>query len=82
MNDPIKQVDWPVLIKYLQAAGMTQTQLAEKTGMSTAGISQIASEKSKFRAGDQATSLLMLFMKMTNKDVPIVGDHHKIMESE
>lgn len=53
-------MDWKQLISELQATGLTQTQLSERTGLAQSAISELATGKTtepKWTTGDKLKAL-------------------------
>ncbi len=74
-----RTVDWAMLLKMLaHDTGATNIEIGRAAGMGAAIITKIRNECSGFCAGDQAIALVCMFLKNTNRELPLVGEHHEI----
>jgi len=78
LKQPKREVDIPVLIRWIMKDNnLTYDELSEITGYSKSYLYKVAQEA---RAPEQITmalNLLMLFFKNTDRDIPLLGDHHE-----
>ena len=77
LKQPRREVDIPVLIRWIMKDNnLTYDELSEITGYSKSYLYKVTQEA---RAPEQITmalNLLMLFFKNTDRDIPLLGDHH------
>lgn len=69
--------DFPAMIAYLLEAGMTKAEVGDVLGVDPRTLDKYLEESSFIDT--KGLRLLQKFLEVTDKDVPMLGDHHKIM---
>ena len=78
LKHPRKQIDLPVLIKQLRNdTGLTLQELANETGYSLSFLSKLENESRAYDEITKAFNLLFLFLKNTDRNIPIVGEYNE-----
>lgn len=80
MNQSQREIDYPALIAHLKDSGMTTNDIAEQSGVGQQIISGIANEGREI--SNLPFRLLQLFWWNTDIDIPLLGDHHEILNKE
>lgn len=73
-----REVDIPALIAiFLEETKCTRAKLAEISGLSESNISKILKEDRPADGIAQGIRLFLLYLKYTEKDIPLVGEHYE-----
>jgi len=78
LKQPKREVDIPILIKWIMKDNnLTYDELSEITGYSKSYLYKVVQEKQDSVEISRALNLLMLFLKNSSRDIPLLGDHHE-----
>lgn len=78
-----RRVDWQVLVNRLQKeTGCTRKEIANKTGIAESSLNMIAQSCDHWKPGDAAIELIALYLRNTDKDLPLIGDYYEDIEIE
>ena len=77
LKQPKREVDIPILIKWImEDNNLSYDELSKITGYSKSYLYKVVQEKQNSVEISRALDLLMLFFKNTDRDIPLLGDHH------
>ena len=73
-----RDFDWSIMIIKLEQEGLSQTEIARRTGISAGTLSPIKTELKEAPKGwNDAINLLDLYIKYFGSNVPRIGDYYE-----
>ena len=73
----MRDFDWVIMILKLEQQGLTQAEIARRTGISAGTLSPIKTELKEAPKGwNDAINLLDLYIKHFGNHVPRIGDYY------
>jgi len=77
LKESKREVDIPILIKWImEDNNLSYDELSKITGYSKSYLYKVVQEKQNSVEISRALNLLMLFLKNTSRDIPLIGNHH------
>ena len=74
----MRDFDWSIMIIKLEQEGLSQAEIARRTGISTGTLSPIKTELKEAPKGwNDAINLLDLYIKIMGSNVPRIGDYYE-----